>query len=112
MSPIFDNHSNSNGSPTRSFPGSSRKDLSNINVEEFELTKKLFDKVMELDDSLFDANEVDFEEHVPINLRCYPDGTIALLYMRPPSSPLRNCTHDQKHQKKRAQQVEIDLASS
>ena len=41
------------------------------------------------------------DEYVPFYLNRYADGANALLYMRPPSSPPRNCTHDRKHQKKK-----------
>ena len=61
VSPKSNNNSNSNGLPTGRSPGS------DINVKEFELTRELFDKVMALDNSSFDANKVDFEEHVPFN---------------------------------------------
>ena len=57
----FNNNSNSNNPPIGRPPGS------DINVKEFELTRELFDKVMALDNSSFDANKVDFEEHVPFN---------------------------------------------
>ena len=42
----------------------------------------------------------DVEQHVPFDSCRYPDGANASLYMRPPSSPLKNRTHDRKHQKK------------
>ena len=78
-----------------------RPPCSDINTNEFKVTKELFDEVMALDKSLFDANEVDVEQHVPFNSSCYPDGANASLYMRSPSSPPRNCTHDRKHQKRK-----------
>ena len=48
-----------------------------------------------------DQVDVDVEQHVPFDSSCYPNGTSASLYMTPPSSPPRNCTHDWKHQKKK-----------
>ena len=47
------------------------------------------------------GDQVDVKEHVPFDSSCYPNGTSASLYMTPPSSPPRNFTHDQKHQKKK-----------
>ena len=93
VSPKSNNNSNSNGLPTGRSPGS------DINVKEFELTKELFDKVMVFDNSSFDADEVDVEEHVPFHLSHYLDGANASLYMRPPSfspapPPPRDLTHD------------------
>ena len=61
MSPRSDNHSHSHGPPTGRPPGS------DINVKEFKLTKKLFDKVMAIDNSSFGTNEMDLEKHVPFN---------------------------------------------
>ena len=63
MSPRSNNHSHSHGLPTGRPPGS------DINVEAFKLTKKLFDKVMALDNSSFDTDEVDFEECVPFDFK-------------------------------------------
>ena len=40
------------------------------------------------------------DEHVPFDSNHYADGVNALLYMRPPSSPPRNRTHDKEHQKR------------
>ena len=51
------------------------------------------------DKSMFDVNEVDVEQHVPSNSSHYPDSANDSLYMAPPSSPPRNCTHDWNHQK-------------
>ena len=48
-----------------------------------------------------DAVENDYEELVPLNPGRYLDGANSLVYMQPPSSPPRNCTHDCKHQKKK-----------
>ena len=93
MSPKSDNHSH--GPPTGRHPGY------DIDVDEFEATKELFDKVMALEISLFDADEVDVEQHVPFDSCRYPDGANASLYMRPPSPPLKNCIYDRKHQKKK-----------
>ena len=98
MSPKPDNNSNSNCPPTGHPPGS------DINVKEFELTKELFDKVMVLDNSSFDANKVDLEEHVPFDSNDYPDGANTSLYMRPPPlppPPPRNHTTNRKHKKKK-----------
>ena len=61
MSPKSDKNGNSLGPSTERPPGS------NINVEEFELTKGLFDKVMALDNSSFDADKVECEKHVPFD---------------------------------------------
>ena len=74
---------------------------SDINVDEFKVTKKLFDKVMALDKSMLGINEDIVEQHVPFNSSWYPNGTSASLYMTLPSSPPRNCTHDRNHQKKK-----------
>ena len=88
MSPNSDIHSNSNGPPTGCPPGS------DINVDEIKLTKELFDKLMVLDNSSVDANEVNFEEHLPFDSSCYPDTTNTSLYTRPPFSLPRSRTHD------------------
>ena len=48
-----------------------------------------------------DADENDYEEYVPFDPHRYPDGQHGAMYMRSLSSPLRNCTHDRKHQKKK-----------
>ena len=48
-----------------------------------------------------DAVKNAYEELVPFNSSRYPDGENGLMYMRPPSSPPRNCTRDCKHQKKK-----------
>ena len=80
MSPKSDKNGNNYGPSTESSPGS------DINVKEFELTKELFDKVMALNNTSFDANKVDWEEHVPYNSSRYPNVANASLYMSPPSS--------------------------
>ena len=49
MSLKSDNHSHGHGTPTR------RPHSSDINVDEFEVTKELFDKVMTLDKSMFNV---------------------------------------------------------
>ena len=49
-----------------------------------------------------DADENDYKELVPFDPRRYPDGANGAMYMRPPSSSARNCTHDRKHQKKKS----------
>ena len=41
-----------------------------------------------------DTDENDYKELVPFNPSCYPDGANGAMYMRPASSPSRNCTHD------------------
>ena len=46
-------------------------------------------------------NQNDVEQHIPFVSNRYPDGANASLYMKPPSSPPTNCTHDRKHQKKK-----------
>ena len=56
---------------------------------------------MALDNTLFDTNEVDVEQHAPFDASQYPDGAKASLYIRPPSSPPRNQTHDRRHRKKK-----------
>ena len=48
-----------------------------------------------------DADEDDGKELVPFDSSRYPDGTNGLMYMKPPTSPPRNRTHDQKYQKKK-----------
>ena len=95
MSPKSNNSSNNNGPPTSCLPGS------DINVEEFKITKELCDKVMALHNSSFDTNKVDFEEHVPFNSSCYPGGSNASFYIQPFSLPPRNRTHVRKYQKKK-----------
>ena len=97
VSPKSDNHSNING-PLTGRPPCSDID---VDVDKFEATNELFDKVMALDKSFFDVDEVDVEQNVPFNSSRYLDAANASLYMRPPFSPPRNCTHDKKHQKKK-----------
>ena len=80
VSPKSDKNGDSIGLSIGRPPGS------DINGDEFELTKELFDKVMALDNSSFDTNENDCEEHVPFNSSRYFDGANASLYMRPPFS--------------------------
>ena len=94
MSPKSENRSNSHGPPTGRPPGS------DVNVNEFEVTKELFDKVMALDKSMFDVDEDDVEQHVSFNSSHYSDGENASLYMILPLSLPRNRTHDRKHQKR------------
>ena len=80
--------------------GNVKKKMRDVNVDEFDISKELFDQVMALDTGSFDADEVDVEQHVPFDSNHYADGVNALLYMRPPSSPPRNRTHDKEHQKR------------
>ena len=49
--------------------------------------------------SPYDADENDYDKHVPFDPHRYPDGKHGAMYMRPPLSPPRNRTHDRKHQK-------------
>ena len=105
MSPISDNPRNVNSQPSGRPPGNNngkvKKKMSDINVDAFDISKELFDQVMALDTGSIDAGEVDVEQHVPFDSNRYADGANALLFMRPPSSPPKNRTNDQKHQKKK-----------
>ena len=47
------------------------------------------------------GDQVDVKQHDFFDSSCYPNGTSASLYMTPPLSSPRNCTHDQKHHKKK-----------
>ena len=40
----------------------------------------MFDKVKELDKSMFDIDEDDIEQHVPFNSSYYPDSKHAFIY--------------------------------
>ena len=85
MSPKSNNHSH--GPPT---PPSA-----DIDVDDTELTKEFFDKVMVLDKCMFDFGEDDIEQHVPFNSSCYPDSEHGSMYMSSPSTfPSRTKTHD------------------
>ena len=44
-----------------------------------------------------DTDENDYEKLVPFDPSRYPEGANGEIYMQPPSSPPRNCTHDRKH---------------
>ena len=47
--------------------------------------------------STCDADENDYNKLVPFDPSRYPDGANGAMYMQPPLSPPRNCTHDRKH---------------
>ena len=98
MSPISNNPSNVNGQPSGRPPGNNngkvKQNMRDINVDAFDISKELFDQVMALDTGSIDAGEVDVEQHVPFDSNRYADGANASLYMRPPSPPPKNYTHD------------------
>ena len=82
-------------SKSHSYDPCTRRPLgSDVNVDEFEVTKKLFDKVMALDKCMFNINDDDIEQHVPFNSSCYPDSENTSLYLSPLCSPPWNRTHD------------------
>ena len=57
------------------------------------MTDELFDKVIALDECMFDINEDDVEQHVsslPFDSSCYIDGDKVSLYMTSPLFPPRN----------------------
>ena len=91
VSPNSDKNGDILGPSTEHLPGS------DINVEELELTKELFNKVMALDTSSFDADKVDCEEHVPFDSSRYPDGANASLYMQPSSSSSSSSPRNRTH---------------
>ena len=105
MSPISDNPRNVNSQPSGRPPGNNngkvKKKMSDINVDAFDISQELFDQVIALDTGSINAEEVDVEQHIPFDSNRYADGANASLYMRPPSSPPKNRTHDRKHQKKK-----------
>ena len=49
-----------------------------------------------------DACENYYKELVPFDQSCYPDSENGAMYMRSPSSPPRDRTHNCKHQKKKS----------
>ena len=51
--------------------------------------------------STYDDSDDDYDEYVRFDPQRYPDGQHGAMYMRPPSLPPRNRTHDRKHQKKK-----------